>query len=49
MYNEEFSKANGDRTEGMFFEDRKIQEVMNRSVTLVDGHFQLKLPFREDP
>ena len=49
MYNEEFSEANADVEEGMSFEDRKAQEIMDRSVTLSNGHYQLKLPFRQDP
>ena len=49
MYNEEFSEAYADVEEGMSFEDRKAQEIMDRSVTLSNGHYQLKLPFRQDP
>ena len=49
MNNEEFSEAYVDVEEGMSFEDRKAQEIMDRSVILSNGHYQLKLPFRQDP
>ena len=48
MYNEEFSEAYADVEEGMSFEDCKAQEIMDRSVTLLNGHCQLKLPFCQD-
>ena len=46
MYDEEFNEASADFEEDVSFEDRKAQEIMDRSVTLVNGHYQLKLPLR---
>ena len=48
MYDEEFNEASADFEEDVSFEDRKAQEIMDRSVTLVNGHHQLKLPFRQE-
>lgn len=49
MYNEEFRDVNTDVGEGLSVEDRKAAELMDKSTTLVNGHYQLKLPFRQDP
>ena len=48
MYNEEFDDTNGTLEEGMLVEDRKAEEIMNQSATLVNGHYHIRLPFRED-
>ena len=48
MYKSLVKPRNADLTEGKSVEDRKAQGVMYRSVTLLDGHYQLKLPFRQD-
>lgn len=48
MYNEQFTETSTDVEEGMSVEDRRAQELMDRSATLVDGHYQLKIPFRRD-
>ena len=48
MYNEEFGDTNGTLEEGMSVEDRKAEEIMDQSATLVNGHYQIRLPFRED-
>ncbi|XP_068697634.1 uncharacterized protein [Montipora foliosa] len=46
MYNEEFGDINTALEEGMSVEDRKAKEIMDQSTTLVNGHYQIKLPFR---
>ena len=48
MYDEEFVEADANAEEGMSVEDRKAQELMDQSATLVNGHYQLKLPFRQE-
>ena len=47
MYNEEFGDTN-ETLEGMSVKDRKAEEIMDQSATLVNGHYQIRLPFRED-
>ena len=37
---EEFNEASADF--GVYLEDRKAQEIIDQSVTLVNGHYQLK-------
>ena len=49
LRNEEYNEASTVLEGGMSFEDRKAQEIVDRSVTLLDGHYQVKLPFRQDP
>lgn len=48
MYKEEFGDTNGTLEEGMSVEDCKAEEIMDQSATLVNGHYQIRLPFRED-
>ena len=48
MYNEEFGDTNGTLEESMSVEDRKAEEIMNQSATLVNGHYHIRLLFRED-
>ena len=48
MYNEEFGDTNGTLEEGMSVEYRKAEVIMDQSVTLVNGHYQIQLPFREE-
>ena len=48
MYNEEFDDINTALEEGMSVEDRKAKEIMDQSATLVNGHYQIKLPFRQE-
>ena len=48
MYNEEFGDINTALEEGMSVEDRKAKEIMDQSATLVNGHYQIKLPFRQE-
>lgn len=47
MYDEEFGDTN-ETLEGMSVKDRKAEEIMDQSATLVNGHYQIRLPFRED-
>ena len=47
MYDEEFGETN-ETLEGMSVKDRKAEEIMDQSATLVNGHYQIRLPFRED-
>ena len=48
MYNEEFGDTNGTLEEGMSVEYHKAEVIMDQSVTLVNGHYQIQLPFREE-
>ena len=48
MYEEEFDEYSADFEEGISFEDRKAQEIMDWSVTLANGHYQLNLPLRQE-
>ena len=48
MYNEDFGDTNGNFEEGMSIEDRKASEIMDQSATLVNGHYQIRLPFRQE-
>ena len=48
MYNEDFGDTNGNFEEGMSIEDRKAREIMDQSATLVNGHYQIRLPFRQE-
>ena len=48
MYNEEFGDTNGTLEEGMSVEYRKAEVIMDQSVTLVNGRYQIQLPFREE-
>lgn len=47
MYHEEFNEISTSVDEGMSVEDRKAQRIMDQSATLVDGHYQVKLPIRK--
>ena len=47
MYNEEFTEANANTERDLSVEDRRALKIMDQSATLVNGHYQLKLPFRE--
>ena len=48
MHDEEFVEADANAEEGMSVEDRKAQELMDQSATLVNRQYQLKLPFRQE-
>ena len=41
-------EANAAAEEGKSVEDNKAQEFLDQSATLVNGHCQLKLPFRQE-
>ena len=43
MYNEEFGDTNGTLEEGMSVEYHKAEVIMDQSVTLVNGHYQIQL------
>ena len=44
MYNEEFGDTNRTLEEGMSVEYCKAEVIMDQSVTLVNGHYQIQLP-----
>ena len=48
MYNEEFGDTNGTLEEGMSVEYLKAEVIMDQSVTLGNGQYQIQLPFREE-
>ncbi|XP_031549036.1 uncharacterized protein LOC116286627 [Actinia tenebrosa] len=48
MYNDEFGNSYNDADEGMSIEDHRAKDIMDKSVKLIDGHYQLRLPFRQD-
>ena len=48
MYNEEFGDINTALEEGMSIEDCKDKEIMDQSAILVNGHYQIRLPFRQE-
>lgn len=47
MYDEHFKDTYSEE-EGTSIEDRRAKAIMDESTTLVDGHYQIKLPFRQD-
>ena len=49
LYNAEFRDTLVDVEESLSFEDRKAKQIMDESVALTNGHYQLKLPFRHSP
>ena len=48
LYNQEFSDINSYKT-GLSLEDQRAQKIMNDSAILVNGHYQIKMPFRSNP
>lgn len=48
QYNHDFNERSVDEKTEMSREDRKFLEIMNASVNLSDGHYCLRLPFRND-
>ena len=48
MYNEEFGDINTALEEGMSVEDHKAKEITDQSATLVNGHYQIRLPFHQE-
>ena len=49
LYNAEFRDTLVDVEDSLSFEDRKAKQIMDESAVLIDGHYQLKLPFRNCP
>ena len=49
LYNTEFKDTLVDVEESLSFEDQRAKQIMDESAVLVDGHYQLKLPFRHSP
>ena len=49
LYNAEFGDTLVDVEQSLSFEDRRAKQIMDESVVLVNGHYQLKLPFRQSP
>ena len=49
LYNVEFRDAVVDVEDSLSFEDRKAKQIMDESAVLINGHYQLKLPFRNRP
>ena len=48
MYNDEFGNTTDDADEGMSVEDHRAKDIMDKSAILINGHYQLRLPFRQD-
>ena len=48
QYNHDFNERSVDEQPEMSREDVKILEIMKNSANLTDGHYSLKLPFREE-
>ena len=48
MYNAEFSESSASSKEVMSIEDRRALAIMERTVQMVDGHYQLSLPWKYD-
>ena len=49
LYNAEFGDTLVDVEQSLSFEHRRAKQIMDESVVLVNGHYQLKLPFRQSP
>ena len=48
MYHEEFGEINTALKESIPVEDRKAKEIMDQSATLINGHYQIRLPFHQE-
>ena len=48
MYNAEFRDSLTDATQSMSVEDQRAKLIMDKSAHLVNGHYQVQLPFRND-
>ena len=48
MYNAEFGESSASSKEMMSIEDRRALAIMERTVQMVDGHYQLSLPWKYD-
>lgn len=49
LYNTEFKDTLMDVAESLSLEDQRAKKIMDESVVLVNGHYQLRLPFRHNP
>ena len=49
LYNAEFGDTLVDVGQSLSLEDRRAKQIMDESVALINGHYQLKLPFRQSP
>ena len=49
LYNAEFGDTLVDVEQSLSFEDRRAMQIMDESVALVNGHYQLRLPFWQSP
>ena len=48
MYNAEFGESSASSKEMMSIEDRRALAIMERTVQMVDGHYQLSVPWKYD-
>ena len=48
QYNQDFSELAYNEKQENSFEDKKFLHVMNSSVKRKDGHYEIRLPFRQD-
>ena len=47
MYNTEFGDTLTDIEQSLSVEDQRAKHIMDKSAVLVNGHYQIKLPFRD--
>ena len=47
MYQEDFNEVDGEK-EGLSVEDRRFIQIMERGISIKDGHYQLPLPLRNE-
>jgi len=48
LYNAEFTENSASVNECLSLEDRRAKEIMDKSITVVDGHYQVGLPWKYD-
>lgn len=48
QYNTDFSEKTCEEVKEMSIEDRRFLKIADESAKIVDGHYSLKLPFRND-
>ena len=46
MYNKEFEDMHSSSERSMSLEDRRALEVIERNVTLKNGHYEIALPWK---
>ena len=49
LYNTEFNDTLVHVEESLLFKDQRAKQIMDESAVLINGHYQLKLPFRHSP